>query len=101
ALDFEQTERPSAIELWAAAAGIALLFASFVLRDPRFRESVRYSMQGLGLYPLFFLSIRHPRWLGIRALNLRPVRFFGTLSYSLYLIHQVVLVAVWGLPVPV
>jgi peptidoglycan/LPS O-acetylase OafA/YrhL len=100
AIDFEQTEQPNRYELLAAAAGAALLLASFLLRDPAFRESVRYSMQGLGLYPLFFLSIRHPRWLVMRVLNLRPVRFVGTLSYSLYLIHQVVLYAVGHLPLP-
>ena len=100
ALDFEQGERPNRYELLAAAGGAALLLASFLLRAPAFRESVRYSMQGVGLYPLFFLSIRYPRWSLLRVLNLRPVRFIGTLSYSLYLLHQVVLYAVWTLPLP-
>jgi peptidoglycan/LPS O-acetylase OafA/YrhL len=100
ALDFEPTERPNRYELLAAAVGGALLLASFVLRDPAFRESVRYSMQGLGLYPLFFLSIRHPRWLVMRVLNLRSVRFVGALSYSLYLLHQVVLYALGPVPMP-
>jgi peptidoglycan/LPS O-acetylase OafA/YrhL len=100
AVDFEQKERPNLYELAAAAAGTALLLASFWLRHPAFRESVRYSMQGLGLYPLFFLAIRHPRWFVMPLLNLRPMRFVGTLSYSLYLIHQVVIGAVWGLPFP-
>jgi peptidoglycan/LPS O-acetylase OafA/YrhL len=100
AIDFERNERPKAWEFLAAGAGALLLLASFLLRDPAFRESVRYSMQGLGLYPLFFFSIRHPEWGFVRALNLRPVRFVGTLSYSLYLIHQVVVYAVWRLPAP-
>jgi peptidoglycan/LPS O-acetylase OafA/YrhL len=56
-------------------------------------------LQGLGLYPLFFVSIRHPRWLVARFLNLRFVRFVGTLSYSLYLLHQVMLYAVFELPI--
>jgi peptidoglycan/LPS O-acetylase OafA/YrhL len=100
AIDFDQTDKPSRFELLAAAGGVSLLLASFLLRDPAFRETVRYSMQGLGLYPLFFLSVRHPRWLFLRWLNLGPVRFIGTLSYSLYLLHQVVLYAVWDLPWP-
>jgi peptidoglycan/LPS O-acetylase OafA/YrhL len=100
AIDFEQTLRPNRYELLAATGGAALLLASFLLRAPAFRESIRYSMQGLGLYPLFFLSIRHPRWSAMRVLNLRPVRFIGTLSYSLYLIHQVVLYVVWRLALP-
>jgi peptidoglycan/LPS O-acetylase OafA/YrhL len=100
AMDLEPSERPKYYELLAGAAGLALLAASFLLRDPTFRESVRYSMQGLGLYPLFFLSIRYPRWAIMPLLNWRPVRFVGTLSYSLYLVHQVVLGVLWGLPFP-
>jgi peptidoglycan/LPS O-acetylase OafA/YrhL len=101
AIDVERTPRPSALELVAAASGVALLLASFLLRDPAFRESVRYTMQGVGLYPLFFLSVRHPTWFVMPFLNLRPIRFLGTLSYSLYLIHQVVIHLVWDLPWPV
>jgi peptidoglycan/LPS O-acetylase OafA/YrhL len=100
ALDFAPAERPNRYELLAAAVGIALLLASFLLRDPAFRETLRYSMQGLGLYPLFFLSIRHPRWAVMRVVNLRSVRFVGALSYSLYLVHQVVLYALGPVPVP-
>jgi peptidoglycan/LPS O-acetylase OafA/YrhL len=46
------------------------------------------------------LSIRYPDWSFMRALNVAPVRFLGTLSYSLYLTHQVVLYGVWRLPLP-
>jgi len=99
ALDFAVAERPSRVEILAAIAGAGLLLASFTLRDPAFRETVRYSMQGIGLYPLFFVSIRHPRWLGVQLLNLRPVRFIGTLSYSLYLLHQIMLYAAFKLPI--
>ncbi|HYQ15217.1 MAG TPA: acyltransferase [Polyangiaceae bacterium] len=100
AIDVAPTERPSSLELLAAAGGGVLLLASFLLREQTFRESIRYSMQGLGLYPLFFLSIRHPTWSLMRFLNLRAVRYVGTLSYSLYLVHQVVLHIAWKLPAP-
>jgi len=93
ALDFPRTPRPSWFEICAAALGSGLLLASFLIRNPVFRESVRYSMQGIGLYPIFFLTVRHPSWTVGRVLNLRPVRFVGTLSYSLYLVHQVVIYA--------
>jgi peptidoglycan/LPS O-acetylase OafA/YrhL len=96
AIDFERTAKPSAFELGAALVGAGLLIISFVLREPAFRESIRYSMQGLGLYPLFFLVIRHPDWGLVRLLNWSPVRFIGTLSYSLYLLHQVIIFAVDG-----
>jgi peptidoglycan/LPS O-acetylase OafA/YrhL len=94
ALDFEQDEPPRALPLLAGLGGLLLLLVSFVVRDPSFRESVRYSMQGLGLYPLFFLAVRYPNMTVMRFLNWRPVRFVGTLSYSLYLLHQIVIYAV-------
>jgi peptidoglycan/LPS O-acetylase OafA/YrhL len=91
AMDFERGGKPSRFVLLAAAIGASLLLVTFLVRDPAFRESVRYTMQGIGLYPLFFIAIRYPNLLFCRFLNLRWVRFFGTLSYSLYLIHQVVI----------
>lgn len=98
AIDFAPAPRPNAIELLAAALGLALLLGSFMLRGMEFRETIRYTMQGVGLYPLFFLSVRHPRWFVMPLLNWKPVRFVGTLSYSLYLLHQVVLHALPSVP---
>ena len=91
-LDLPKSEKPNVYEWLALGAGIALLLATFLYRDPAFRESARYSMQGIGLYPLFFVAVRYPKLLFTRFLNLRWVRFVGTLSYSLYLVHQVLLV---------
>jgi peptidoglycan/LPS O-acetylase OafA/YrhL len=95
ALDFGTDERkPSGKLLLAGLGGSLLLLASFVLRNSAFRESIRYTMQGIGLYPLFFLAVRYPTMAVMRFLNWRPVRFVGTLSYSLYLLHQIVIYAV-------
>lgn len=74
--------------------GIAGLLASFLVREPVFRETLRYSLQGVSLIPVFVCAIRFPTWLPMRPLNYRPVAFVGVLSYSLYLLHQVVLFAV-------
>jgi peptidoglycan/LPS O-acetylase OafA/YrhL len=38
-------------------------------------------------------AIRYPTWLPFRLLNLRPVRHLGVLSQSMYLLHQVVIMA--------
>jgi peptidoglycan/LPS O-acetylase OafA/YrhL len=38
--------------------------------------------------------VRHPDWYVFRPLNWRPMRFVGNLSYSLYLVHHVILKAV-------
>jgi peptidoglycan/LPS O-acetylase OafA/YrhL len=75
-------------------ASAALLLLTFVVRASFFRETIRYSLQGMALTPIFIAAVRSPRWLVFRPLNWQPVRFLGTLSYSLYLIHQVVLTVV-------
>jgi peptidoglycan/LPS O-acetylase OafA/YrhL len=45
----------------------------------------------LSLIPVFVCAVRYPDWPIIRPLNFRPIAFAGVLSYSLYLIHLVVL----------
>jgi peptidoglycan/LPS O-acetylase OafA/YrhL len=74
--------------------GLALLIVTFSLRDVHFRETIRYSLQGIALYPVFICAILHPEWLPFRLLNLRFVKFIGVLSYSLYLVHHVVIFGV-------
>jgi peptidoglycan/LPS O-acetylase OafA/YrhL len=72
------------------AACLLTLF-TFTFHDLGLRETVRYSLQGIALFPVFIAAIRFPAWGPFRVLNLRPLRFIGTLSYSLYLLHDVVL----------
>jgi peptidoglycan/LPS O-acetylase OafA/YrhL len=68
-----------------------LLGVTFLYRPPAFRETLRYSLQGVALYPLFIAAVRFPTWGPFRILNLRLVAFLGVLSYSLYLVHHVVI----------
>jgi peptidoglycan/LPS O-acetylase OafA/YrhL len=75
----------------AFLAGVALLLVTFVARGPAFRETIRYTLQGIGLTPIFVSALRYPGWPIFRLLNARPMRFVGALSYSLYLVHHVVL----------
>jgi peptidoglycan/LPS O-acetylase OafA/YrhL len=72
---------------------IAGLLVSFALRIPQFQETVRYSLQGLCLFPVFVAAVRYPDWFVFRLLNLGWVKFLGVLSYSIYLVHPAVL---WG-----
>jgi peptidoglycan/LPS O-acetylase OafA/YrhL len=78
----------------AFSAGVGLLLVTFVVREAAFRETFRYTLQGIALTPLFIAAVRHPGWYVFRPLNWRPVRFIGNLSYSLYLVHHVALKAV-------
>lgn len=77
---------------WVPIAVLALL-VSLVVRDGQFRETFRYTIQGIALTPLFIAAIRYHDWPVIQLLNLGWVRFLGVLSYALYLVHQVVIVA--------
>ncbi len=77
---------------WVLLPGaLALLVFTFVYRAEWFRETIRYTLQGIALTPVFVSAIRFPAWLPFRVLNLKPVAFLGVLSYSLYLVHQVIL----------
>jgi peptidoglycan/LPS O-acetylase OafA/YrhL len=80
-----------AIKYFLLPAGIILLVTSFLVRNAEFRETLRYTLQGVGLAPIFIAAIRFPGWGPFRILNWKWVRFIGTLSYSLYLVHYTVI----------
>jgi peptidoglycan/LPS O-acetylase OafA/YrhL len=68
-------------------AALLLLVATMLYRDPGFHKTLRYSLQGIALFPLFWLAVRYPDWPLFRCLNWAPVRWFGGISYSFYLAH--------------
>lgn len=70
---------------------LATLLFCLAFRDPFFRETFRYSLQGLALMPLFFAAVKFDSWWIFRPLNFRPIAFVGVLSYSLYLVHYAAL----------
>jgi peptidoglycan/LPS O-acetylase OafA/YrhL len=91
ALDTEGAVSDSRWRSWGLPASLGLLLLSLVVRDPVFRMTLRYTIQGLALYPLFICSIRYANWGPFRWLNLAWVKKLGQLSYLLYLIHFTVL----------
>jgi peptidoglycan/LPS O-acetylase OafA/YrhL len=74
-------------------AGIATLLVTLMVRDVPFRESVRYSLQGLALMPLFYYAVRNAESLPFALLNIRLVAKIGVYSYAIYLIHFVTIEA--------
>lgn len=70
---------------------LALLVISFLWREAMFRATLRYSLQGLALMVLFYYAVHFPRAPGLALLNTRPMRLLGQYSYSIYLIHYVLL----------
>jgi peptidoglycan/LPS O-acetylase OafA/YrhL len=67
--------------------GIAAVLASLLIREPRFEQTLRYTLQSFGLLPIFIAAIRWHDAGPFRLLNLRFVRYLGMLSYSMYLMH--------------
>lgn len=77
-------------------AAFAVLLLCFIWRDHDFRETARYTLQGIALTFVFIAAIRWPQELPWRWLNLRVMVFIGVLSYSLYLVHYPIIFAVNG-----
>src|SRR5438132_729398 len=77
----------------AVAASLGLLLFSLLLRQEGFRESIRYTLQGAALLPLFYATVVGRSLQPVRALLAsRPAVLIGKLSYSIYLYHWLALV---------
>lgn len=93
ALDADSSHRRLILWIFLPLSVMTLLL-SFVLRDVVFRETWRYTIQGLALMPLFIAVIRYADWLPFRFLNWAWVRQLGVLSYAFYLVHSIVIALV-------
>jgi peptidoglycan/LPS O-acetylase OafA/YrhL len=84
--------------LWrdgALAVGcVLLLLATLVWRDDFFRLTARYTLQSLAIAPLIWLTVARATQAPYRWLNARPLAWLGTVSYTVYLTHQVILFGV-------
>ena len=74
------------------AIGLLLLASTFIYRDEAFRQTFRYSIQGIALFLIFNAAIRDAGF-ARRFLDTAPMRYVALLSYTLYLVHSVVLSA--------
>jgi peptidoglycan/LPS O-acetylase OafA/YrhL len=70
--------------------GILALTITLIFRNEVFRETLRYSIQGIALIPIF-ISVLFSNQLELvrRPLQSRPLIWVGKISYSLYLWHEV------------
>ena len=77
----------------AISISVGLLLACLLIRDERFRESIRYTLQGIALVPLFYVTL-HGQTLRhfTRMLTSKVLILIGKLSYSIYLYHWLALV---------
>lgn len=85
---------------WVMAGALMLLLLAFVYRDDSFRETFRYSIQGIALTPLICSVVFAPRFMQIRNVFENPLLvYIGKLSYSLYLYHWLGRIAAdWAAP---
>jgi peptidoglycan/LPS O-acetylase OafA/YrhL len=79
---------------WILPLGVIVLLGTFLERDDGFRETLRYTLQGLALIPLFIAAMHYQMSWPVQFLNLSTVRFLGVLSYSLYLCHSIIMASV-------
>jgi peptidoglycan/LPS O-acetylase OafA/YrhL len=67
--------------------GLALICGTLLVRDDFFRETWRYSVQGVGLFFVFNYVLR-TEGLVNRLLSITALKWVGNWSYVLYLIHM-------------
>jgi peptidoglycan/LPS O-acetylase OafA/YrhL len=79
---------------WLLPLCIILLLGTFLDRNESFRETIRYTLQGLALIPLFIAAIHYQKSLPVVFLNLSVMRFLGVLSYTLYLCHGIIMTSI-------
>jgi peptidoglycan/LPS O-acetylase OafA/YrhL len=79
---------------------LLVLLTTFVIRDPSFRETIRFSLQGIALMPIMtVLSFTNRQKWFTDILELAILRRIGMWSYSLYLFHPIAIVIaemIWG-----
>jgi peptidoglycan/LPS O-acetylase OafA/YrhL len=78
-------------DLALAVAAVALLIGTLVYRDEQFRLTARYSLQSLAIAALIYLAVARAHQRPFRWLNARPLAYLGSISYTIYLSHHVIL----------
>jgi peptidoglycan/LPS O-acetylase OafA/YrhL len=80
-----------AVHPMAVIIALCAILSTLVIRDPTFRQTLRFTIQNAALVPIVLSAVFTPRYLAAKTmLNWRPVKWIGVLSYSLYLWHYAV-----------
>jgi len=87
--------KPSIIKAGLLIGTSMILFTLFY-RDVIFRETIRYTIQGIAMFPIFYYVITQENSYIYKFLNLKPVAFIGKISYSFYLSHYVLIYLAQG-----
>jgi peptidoglycan/LPS O-acetylase OafA/YrhL len=87
------SKRPRELIFWSnifLLIGFLGLFISLVIRSELFRETFRYSLQGLALIPIFYAVVARQDGVIYRFLNCQIIDKIGEISYSFYLCHFII-----------
>ncbi|PKH85164.1 acyltransferase family protein [Colwellia sp. Bg11-28] len=71
--------------------GTTLILFTLLYRDIIFRETIRYSIQGIAMFPIFYYLITQNKSLLYKLFNSQFMSFIGKISYSFYLSHYVLI----------
>jgi peptidoglycan/LPS O-acetylase OafA/YrhL len=73
-------------KLGLAVAGFAVIAISLLIRNGHYRETLRYTVEGVCLFPIFYYIVSTPTSKVARFLQLPPMRWLGWTSYTIYLV---------------
>jgi peptidoglycan/LPS O-acetylase OafA/YrhL len=76
-----------------AGGGFALLLICLIFRSEFFRDTLRYSLQGIGIFGIFVWVLNSPGSWIIQRLENPFLRLIGRRSYAMYLIHYCIIQA--------
>jgi peptidoglycan/LPS O-acetylase OafA/YrhL len=92
----EHAWRPSKL---AVVGALVLLALCLAVRGDLFRETIRYTLQGIALFVIFSAAL-HDRGMALWILGSTPMRWIALISYTLYLVHFPIFLAVERYQVP-
>jgi peptidoglycan/LPS O-acetylase OafA/YrhL len=92
----EHAWRPGKLTVIGAFALLALCLA---VRGNLFRETIRYTLQGIALFVIFSAAL-HNRGMALRMLGSTPMKWIALISYTLYLVHFPIFLALERYQVP-
>lgn len=71
--------------------GASIIVLTLFVRDDLFRSSVRYTLQGVAFVPIFVYALTAEKSILYKIMNFPWIRKIGIYSYTIYLIHYVIL----------
>lgn len=90
-----KTVRRTAVICSAGVLFLSLFLDRLLLlpedQRPLYRETIRYTVQGLFLMPIFYCAVLDSDWLPFRILNNKWIVKIGVMSYSLFLVHLLII----------